>query len=99
MVNRGEGALIDLKGISVQCRNLLIAVLRIRIRMDPELLPGYGFGVIVPDPDPVKMKKRAHNFPGQLFYDGQCEFLRKKTKYLNYTVLAICKTKKLFNKK
>ena len=30
------------------------AVLWIRIRMDPELFPGCGFGIIVPDPDPAK---------------------------------------------
>ena len=29
---------------------LLLPVLWIRIRMDPELLPGSGSGIIVPDP-------------------------------------------------
>ena len=33
------------------------AVLRIRIRMDPKLLPGPGFGIIVPDPDLAKKEK------------------------------------------
>ena len=32
----------------------LKAVLWIRIRMDPELLPGSGSGIFVPDPDPAK---------------------------------------------
>ena len=29
----------------------------IRIRMDPELLPGSGSGIIVPDPDPAKSER------------------------------------------
>ena len=33
------------------------AVLRIRIRMDPELLPGSESGIIVPDPDPAKSER------------------------------------------
>ena len=40
-------------------------VLWIRIRMDPELLPGFGSGIIVPDPDllfririPLNMKEQ-----------------------------------------
>ena len=33
----------------------IIPVLRIRIRMDPELLPGSG--IIVPDPDPAKNER------------------------------------------
>ena len=38
---------------------LLHAVLwiRIRIRMDPELLPGFGSGIIVPDQDPAKYER------------------------------------------
>ena len=32
-------------------------VLWIRIRMDPELLPGSGSGIIVPDPDPAKYER------------------------------------------
>ena len=35
----------------------LKAVLWIRIRMDPELLPGSGSGIIVPDPDPAKHER------------------------------------------
>ena len=34
---------------------VLYRVLWIRIRMDPELLPGSG--IIVPDPDPAKSEK------------------------------------------
>ena len=34
---------------------LLLPVLWIRIRMDPELLPGSG--IIVPDPDPAKSER------------------------------------------
>ena len=33
------------------------AVLWIRIRMDQELLPGSGSGIIVPDPDPAKSER------------------------------------------
>ena len=33
------------------------AVLWIRIRMDPKLLPGSGSGIIVPDPDPAKSER------------------------------------------
>ena len=33
------------------------AVLWIRIRMDPELLPGSGSGIIVPDSDPAKSER------------------------------------------
>ena len=33
------------------------AVLWIRIRMDPELLPGSGSGILVLDPDPAKYEK------------------------------------------
>ena len=33
------------------------AVLWIRIRMDPELLPVSGSGIKVPDPDPAKSKR------------------------------------------
>ena len=32
-------------------------VLWIRIRMDPELLPGSRFRIIVPDPDPAKSER------------------------------------------
>ena len=32
-------------------------VWRIRIRMDQELLPGSGLGIIVPDPDPAKYER------------------------------------------
>ena len=32
-------------------------VLRIRIRMYPELLPGSGYGIIVPEPDPAKSER------------------------------------------
>ena len=35
-------------------------VLRIRIRMDPELLPGSESGIIVPDPDPAKYEKQIN---------------------------------------
>ena len=35
---------------NIMKKRLLKAVLRIRIRMDPELLPGSGSGIIVPDP-------------------------------------------------
>ena len=31
--------------------------IRIRIRMDPELLPGSGFGIKVPNPDPPKSER------------------------------------------
>ena len=34
-----------------------VAVLWIRIRMDPELLPGSGSGIIVPDPEPAKHER------------------------------------------
>ena len=34
-----------------------LAVLWIRIRMDPELLPGSGSGIKVPDPDPAKSER------------------------------------------
>ena len=33
------------------------SVLWIRICMDPELLPGSGSGIKVPDPDPAKSKR------------------------------------------
>ena len=33
------------------------AVLWIGIRMDSELLPGSGSGIIVPDPDPAKYER------------------------------------------
>ena len=36
---------------------LFIAVLWIRIRMDPELLSGTRSGIIVPDPDPAKYER------------------------------------------
>ena len=36
---------------------LVQAVLRIRIRMDPDLLPGSGPGIIVPDSDPAKNER------------------------------------------
>ena len=36
---------------------MLISALWIRIRMDPELLPGSGSGIIVPDPDPAKSER------------------------------------------
>ena len=35
----------------------LINIGWIRIRMDPELLPGSGSGIKVPDPDPAKSEK------------------------------------------
>ena len=35
----------------------VIAVLWIRIRMDPELLPGSGSGIKVPDPDPAESER------------------------------------------
>ena len=41
-------------------------VLRIRIRMDPELLPGSG--IKVPDPDPAK-SKRAYKIVKILLFD------------------------------
>ena len=31
--------------------------IRIRIRIDPELLPGYGSEIKVPDPDPTKSER------------------------------------------
>ena len=39
------------------------AVLWIRIRIYPELLPGSvsGFGIIVPDPDPAKSERADKN--------------------------------------
>ena len=37
-----------------------IAVLWIWIRMNPELLPGFGSGIIVPDPDPAKYEKQKN---------------------------------------
>ena len=36
---------------------MIVAVLRIWIRMDPELLPETGSGIIVPDPDPAKNER------------------------------------------
>ena len=33
------------------------AELRIQIRMDPELLPESGSGIIVPDPSPAKCER------------------------------------------
>ena len=39
------------------CIITIYAVLRIRIRIDPELLPGSGSGIIVPDPDPAKNER------------------------------------------
>ena len=33
------------------------AVLQIRIRLDPKLLPGSGSGIIVSDPDPAKSER------------------------------------------
>ena len=35
----------------------ILPVLWIRIRMDPELLPGSGSVIIVPDPDPAKYER------------------------------------------
>ena len=32
----------------------------LRVRMDPELLPGSGSGIIVPDPDPAEMKEQIN---------------------------------------
>ena len=32
-------------------------VLWLRIRLDPELLPGSGSGIILPDPDPAKSER------------------------------------------
>ena len=42
---------------SVKIQLFFIPVLRVRIRMDPELLPGFGYGIIVPDPDPAKSER------------------------------------------
>ena len=36
---------------------LITILLWIRIRMDPELLPGSGSGIIVADPDPERADK------------------------------------------
>ena len=36
---------------------LPVCWIRIRIRMDPELLPGSGSGIIVLDPDPAKYER------------------------------------------
>ena len=38
-------------------KGILQTVLWIRIRMDPELWPGLGSGIIVPDPDPAKHER------------------------------------------
>ena len=46
-----------LKKISCFVKFTVNAVSWIRIRMDPELLPGSGFGIIVPDPDPAKYER------------------------------------------
>ena len=48
---------IHLWNLSNQQRVLKNSVLRIRIRMDPELLPGSGSGIKVPDPDPAKSER------------------------------------------
>ena len=36
--------------------------LRIRIRMDPELLPGSGSDIIVPEPDQQKIKEQINKY-------------------------------------
>ena len=43
---------------SLQLDHNINTVLRIRIRKDPELLPGSG--IIVPDPDPAKREKQIN---------------------------------------
>ena len=37
------------------------SVWRIRIRMDPEMLPESRSQIIVPDPDPAKCEKQINN--------------------------------------
>ena len=44
------------EGISTEARDIK-AVLWIRIRIDPELLPGSGSGIKVPDQDPAKSER------------------------------------------
>ena len=43
--------------LSLHCIRYSNAVLWIQIRMDPELLPGSGSGIKVPDPDPAKSER------------------------------------------
>ena len=50
-MNAGPENIFFFKLVYSRCK---YAVLWIRIRMDPELLPGSGSVIIVPDPDSAK---------------------------------------------
>ena len=41
--------------------------------MDPELLPGSGFGIIVPDPDPAKYERADKSKCYFSLNSGLCE--------------------------